>query len=310
MSEKLTRMEFSKNFIIIVNQSGEIKTYPNKSFHISTAGSDFLIHLYHKTIALDWDEECRITFSELYKIIKHRWTILKEYGKGYFCGDCDGYDYEDCDYSRCKNDCENCGGRRYICNNGCFYYRYNAYLRIECDNDLVEKDLKEDLILIEYIMTPHSEDHNKIIEKYGDYIEQHYNECRSVRHFCTCNAIEAFISNYELMKKKELDRATNNNDRVVIAIQEDGQYSRYCVKKNIIKLDDDVLLPFFKSNRLIIEINDGYDYCCDNYCNMKKNLKFVNRKDKEQIKDALKRNDVNVIGITIKNEKVETVAIV
>lgn len=113
-----------------------------RKYVITIAGSDFLITFNGRTFPLDWSEDDRISIKELSDILHDPWSSVNVYSTDYGCEDCDGYDYSGCDMSRCKNDCEHCGGRRYICNNSCFYHRYNSAIKIETVYSEIEKDLQ------------------------------------------------------------------------------------------------------------------------------------------------------------------------
>lgn len=82
-------------------------------FIIARSGSDFLITHNNQTLPLDWSEDNYISFSDLRALVSHKYIRLETYNTKDRCGDCDGYDYSNCDMDRCKNDCETCGGRRY-----------------------------------------------------------------------------------------------------------------------------------------------------------------------------------------------------
>lgn len=297
-------MEYNNDYIIYRDQCGNTTTYKKNELIVSTVGCDFLIHLRRKTVALDWSEEKRITISDLCRAIKHRWTYLQEHDTDYGCGDCDGYNYDNCDMYRCKNDCENCGGRRYVCNNGCFYHRYDICVTIEYDNEIAKKELNEAVVLVESILSPNS-NHKEILFEHDAYIEQKYEECLFVRFYCSHSygAVEEYITKYEKMKRKEEDRA--NPDKVEVIIQEDDQIRRFIVGRNALSVRNHGILPFSRKKELLI---GGYDFITDDYCKITIILIFSNRKDKEMLKKIGTKDNIHSVNLSIKNGVEEYVA--
>lgn len=292
--------------ILLHQLSGNKLEYRECDFSISTAGSDIFIHLGKKHFALKWPEELRITISKLRRVIKHRWTYLQEHNTDDFCNDCDGYDYSNCDMSRCKNYCEDCGGRRFICNNGCFYHRHKTCLTIECDNEIVENDLIEAFSIIDSIIVPHS-DHSSILNRHGDYLKQWYDESVFVGCFChRCAVIDKYKEQYEFMQKKEVDRDMSNYYGVKIIIRNDENRVSYDVKLDSVSLDNTGFFPSLRKKALFI---NGYDYSKDDYQKEKYNIKFANLRNGLLLKRVIKHNNVKEIIITIKNGIVYDISI-
>lgn len=166
----------NKSGIFLSDIKGNDIEFSDEDFTISTAGGDFLIRLKNKIYALDWPSSKRISISELNRLIIHKWTYLNEIDTDDECEDCDGYDYSDCDMSRCKHDCEHCGGRQYICNDGCFYHRYNTCLKIKINKSLVEEELKDGMEFLRKIIAPNSR-HQIILQEKGASLKSLYNDC-------------------------------------------------------------------------------------------------------------------------------------
>lgn len=134
----------------------------NNGYVLSSSGSDFLITIGNRTRPLSWNEDKYISFSDLRTILSHKYTSLVEYCTADRCGDCDGYDYSDCDMDRCKDDCENCGGRRFKCNNGCFNHRYDYAYEIEVKEDEISKRVEPILKKLEEANAPHCKRYKEI----------------------------------------------------------------------------------------------------------------------------------------------------
>lgn len=289
-------MNSNNSTIIFRDKTGNSTEYNNKELLISTVGSDLLVHLGRKTIALDWPEEHRITISNLNKVIKHRWTYLQEHDTDWGCDDCDGYNYDNCDMFRCKNDCEHCGGRRFVCNNGCFYHRYKTCVSIECDNIIAKNDLSEALTIVKSIESPHSE-YEQILMEHGSCLEQLYSECGFVSSYCSCDAIGTYLFRYENMKRKVDCRRLNDNDRVIIVIHEDGVTKRFVVSKESLSVSNHGFIPIFGKTDILI---DGYDSITDDFSKIKITTKLANRKDKEMLKKAKEQSNIHSITLAIK----------
>lgn len=289
-------MNPNNSTIIFRDKSGKSTEYDNQELLISTVGSDLLIHLGRKTIALDWSEEHRITISNLNKVIKHRWTYLQEHDTDWGCDDCDGYNYDNCDMFRCKNDCEHCGGRRFVCNNGCFYHRYKTCVTIECNSNNAKNDLNEVLAIVKRIESPHSE-YEQILMEHGSSLEQLYSECGFVSSYCSCDVIDSYLSHYENMKKKVDCRRIKDNDRVKFTIHEDGDTKKYMVSKESLSVKNHGFIPLFGKIDILI---DGYDSITDDFISIKMIAKFANHNDKELLKKINEQNNIHSISLTIR----------
>ncbi|OUP31197.1 hypothetical protein [Bacteroides sp. An19] len=116
---------------------------------------DYYIKLGNSEYAIKWNGE--ISISEMKKLILHRWTCLDERRMKDYCGNCDGWDYSGCDMERCREDCEGCGGRRYKCNNSCFYHRHSTAIVICYIPELITEELNKAIELIKSVMNSSSE---------------------------------------------------------------------------------------------------------------------------------------------------------
>lgn len=107
------------NSITFCDLSEEWFDYNENDIFITKSKIEYFIHIKGSTYAIRWHNP--IAVSELKKIIFHKWVCLDERKSSDFCGNCDGWDYSGCDMDRCREECEGCGGRRYKCNNRCFF---------------------------------------------------------------------------------------------------------------------------------------------------------------------------------------------
>lgn len=218
--------------IVIENKESE---YPQR-YTITTSGSDFLITDYkqHKTLALDWDEDTYISIKELSKFINDKWILLYEYETEENCGDCDGYDYSNCDMSRCKNDCETCGGRRYICNNSCFNHRHNKALRYDINEKVITNELSELLDILSIVANPQSEQ-QLLFNQYYSSLEKAYNHCKSLSKYIDISEtiLESFVYKMDLCSLINDGRINSKDIANVMLIYIDGEKA-YCINKKSI----------------------------------------------------------------------------
>lgn len=273
--------------IALCDINGNDFEFTNKEFFISTAGSDFLIHLKRKSYALDWNPDTYISIKDLEKIIRHKWTYLDETDTDDGCGDCDGYNYDNCDYSRCKNDCEHCGGRRYICNNGCFYYRYDTYVSIEFDEDIINEDLAEGFGILRKIGSQYSK-HTELIKQHGEYLNSLNNECQMFLGYnLWCEPVISYIKTYKQML--ELEKERNNSSHVVdILLMKDGKVAEFKLPDNAIKIGRCGFL--WLSNKLVL---DGYDFVSDTFIKQEYTIKPTGKADEKAFKQF--KNNISII---------------
>lgn len=149
------------------------KTHSKSRYTITTSGDDFLLTDINnkRTLPLDWDKNNYISISNLNKLISHRWSSLYEYQTSEDCDGCDGYDYSNCDMSRCKNDCEHCGGRKHICNNSCFNHRYASALRIWVDETEATNLIQPLLKKLKEANSPHCKQYKELFNEIEPKLE-------------------------------------------------------------------------------------------------------------------------------------------
>lgn len=172
-------MSGKKKCVEVHWSSGEVEWIPASELRITSVGSDIIVFLGKIGRPLDISEENRITFSFLYKFLVHPWIYLEEYDTDEGCGNCDGYSYANCDMNRCKNDCEHCGGRRYICNNSCFYHRYDYAFEIKY-NDEYLKDIDKVRPFVHQIIKPFCPNWSEIYEENKSEISRVITSCENL----------------------------------------------------------------------------------------------------------------------------------
>ena len=261
--------------ITLVDIGNEIIKYSSKDLSLSTVGKDFLIHFKSKTYPLDWSENAYISILNLKKLIMHKWVYLDEIFTDSECDDCDGYDYSDCDMTRCKDDCEHCGGRTYICNDGCFYHRYKQCVKIRCCESTIEDETSEAFQILEQINTPHSL-HNQILLSNKELLDKLYCECKYITNYLGCLLAEKYIEEYDLTLKKEDDRKLDNKNVIKVTFRTIGKI--YQLADKDIYLDDCGFLWLKK--KIVLK---GYDFISDDYVKTEHRLKLPNKKKKEYI---------------------------
>lgn len=288
----------NKPCIILCDINEKEIEFSNRDLSISTAGGDFLIHLKKRTYALDWPSSKFISISELYRLIKHKWTYLNETNTDDECEDCDGYDYSDCDMISCKEDCEHCSERQYICNDGCFYHRYKTCVRIKSDNSIVEEELQEGLNLLHKILAPKSI-HQVILQENQKYLESLYNDCLYIdKYVRRCYPAQEYIYYYDKMLEKENDR--NNVGQCIDLEVVDGQeHHRYRMLTKSVRTGTCGF--FWLKDKLVLE---GYDFITDDNIKEKFVFKIPNSVEKKAFhKIEEEWASISRIKITIKEAK-------
>ena len=272
-----------------------IKDEQHKRYYISTPGSDFLItdKKTKKTLPLDWGDSY-ISIKDLSSLINDEWVTLYEYDTGDDCGDCDGYDYSDCDYSRCKNDCERCGGRRYVCNDSCFNHRYKKALKIKFNNAIAEKQLDDLLNIIDIIIQPVTRD-TLLFTQYQDTLTKAQKRCEfiSTYHNTTDTIIEEYLSRINICAKI-IDGRETFNEKDSITIHINGSKD-ICVNKSDVKWGTKGIL-FWKTHHLQ-STNGTYNRITDSIMEFHYEIVF----DKEEIKDVFKNSFHRISAIHLKS---------
>ena len=275
---------------------GEIHDEKAKRYYISIPGSDFLItdNKTKKLLPLDWDKDDYVSVKKLSRIINDAWVQLEEYKTEDDCGDCDGYDYSYCDDSRCRNDCDGCGGRRYICNDYCFNHRYKRALRCKLNNDAITEELKSPLNILDIISRPHSE-HHSLFHQYQKTLTRLYNRCKLLSEYLDISesALPDYISKMELCTMLNNGRENfKEEDSVAIYINNNKVL---CVNRMVLKYDTKGSL-FWKTHYLQ-SANDTYNSVTDSIVGFNYKIEF----DTEEAKDKIRYGLSKISAIYLKS---------
>lgn len=207
----------------------------NKRYFITTPGSDFLItnNQTKRTLPLDWDESTYISIKNLSRLINDEWVTLYEYYTEEDCDSCDGYDYSNCDMSKCKNDCERCRGRKYVCNDSCFNHRYKKALRLRLNYNIINKQLADLLNILEITAQPETKD-SILFAQYNSSLIEAENHCKFLSdYFDISNTIiDTYISNINICRIL-IDGRDNFKEENSIAIYIDGKKILYINNKGL-----------------------------------------------------------------------------
>lgn len=272
-----------------------------REYVITTSGEDFLITYDGETLPLDWGDDY-ISIDDLSELLHSKYTCLIEYDTSDDCGDCDGYDYSNCDMSRCRNNCDGCGGRRHICNNSCFNHRYNKALRLSVNPDEVEGVEKNAKDILERLNTPHFTEADKFYrenkEDILEFIRLYYFLQKigvTSDMYDTMKMYQYFICLSEDRKKKE------TNEYVCIMI---GTKS-HTISYDELKIEDSGI--FWIDYYLKTTTRDRYDYPEalgaydvneDSYVSFRHELRFTDKKQRKQFLEDFKAKRVSKIKLS------------
>ena len=257
-----TNRFFDKNDsqeIVLYDTNDNKHVFQEKDLIITTAGSDLLILLNKKRYALSWSPKERITIKELKRLILHRWSYLQEIPTNSLCGSCDGWDYSNCDDDRCRNVCEGCGGRRYVCDKRCFNNRYETCVQIQTYRNAGENEISEAQNYIRAIMKPNS-DHLQLMEMHKDFLETLFNECASYPLYH--DNLSNYCDEYNRLMDKEKARAIHKDKFVNVTVIRHNKKQHFLLPNNSFDIEEPFFLFFWKAKTLNIE---GYNKLTDDY---------------------------------------------
>ena len=221
LSEKqLNDCEYDFHGVVLLDTDDDIlvqlKEDNRKNFSVTKTAGDYLITIHGTTYALVWPKDNPVAISTLKQLICHKWIALRIFDTDIVCDKCDGYDYSRCDMSRCKNNCELCGGRRFKCNNSCFYHRYKKYLAVSLMPLLFQEGIKkgyEALRVFNEALNKTEEcknweevnkvfiDHQLLKERF-DFIRELYHDCSFIEETLGDDGACEFVSEYGEMVNK------------------------------------------------------------------------------------------------------------
>lgn len=253
----------------------------NKRYFITTSGSDFLItnNLTKRTLPLDWDEDTYISIKDLSHLINDEWVSLYEYYTEEDCGNCDGYDYSNCDMSKCekcKNDCERCRGRKYVCNDSCFNHRYKKALRLNLNHNKIDKSLINLLNILETISQPKTIN-DILFYQYKNSLIEAENHCKFLSNYIDISEsiLDTFISKFNICTILHNGRENfKEEESVTIYI---NSSKSLCINKKDIRLSSKGFL-FWKKYHLQ-SINNAYNCVTDSIVKFDYTINFKTEED-------------------------------
>ena len=269
----------------------------NKRYFITTPGSDFLItnNQTKRTLPLDWDESTYISIKNLSRLINDEWVTLYEYYTEEDCDSCDGYDYSNCDMSKCKNDCERCRGRKYVCNDSCFNHRYKKALRLRLNYNIINKQLADLLKILEITAQPETKD-SILFAQYNSSLIEAENHCKFLSdYFDISNTIiDTYISNINICRIL-IDGRDNFKEENSIAIYIDGKKIFYINNKELRFHTKGIL--FWKTHHLQSK-GDIYNKITNSIATFDYKIKF----DTEETKNIFTNQFHKILAIHLKSK--------
>ena len=265
--------------IIFYTASDKKLTFTDSDLNISTMGSDFIISLKGKPRALRWSEDEYISISDLYKLIKNRWTYIQEEDTDDVCSQCQGGS----------------------CNNSCFFYRNKRVDSIRLFADLEKEILKFSQRADQIIR----ESNEQVFYNLEIEFESDYNELKNDIGFLI-NYFE--ISNISQLQEKvkiiNLKKDFLRNDNfVTIVIENKDNHSVQRIKLHPDGVTLDWNLNFFFVRKYSIQI-DSFTSCNhwegNNPGRLLTTLEIDSKKSNKEIIKKLFSKKVDYIQIRLK----------
>ena len=265
--------------IIFYTASDKKLTFTDSDLNISTMGSDFIISLKGKPRALRWSEDEYISISDLYKLIKNRWTYIQEEDTDDVCSQCQGGS----------------------CNNSCFFYRNKRVDSIRLFADLEKEILKFSQRADQIIR----ESNEQVFYNLEIEFESDYNELKNDIGFLI-NYFE--ISNISQLQEKvkiiNLKKDFLRNDNfVTIVIENNDNHSVQRIKLHPVGVTLDWNLNFFFVRKYSIQI-DSFTSCNhwegNNPGRLLTTLEIDSKKSNKEIIKKLFSKKVDYIQIRLK----------
>ena len=265
--------------IIFYTASDKKLTFTDSDLNISTMGSDFIISLKGKPRALRWSEDEYISISDLYKLIKNRWTYIQEEDTDDVCSQCQGGS----------------------CNNSCFFYRNKRVDSIRLFADLEKEILKFSQRADQIIR----ESNEQVFYNLEIEFESDYNELKNDIGFLI-NYFE--ISNISQLQEKvkiiNLKKDFLRNDNfVTIVIENNDNHSVQRIKLHPDGVTLDWNLNFFFVRKYSIQI-DSFTSCNhwegNNPGRLLTTLEIDSKKSNKEIIKNLFSKKVDYIQIRLK----------
>ena len=267
-----------------------------KRYVVGRKGNDFMItdSSRNVTFALDWDSDDYMSFQEMSDFVNDNWISLYEYDTE--CGDCDGYDYSDCDMFRCKNDCKHCGGRRYICNYSCFVKRHDTVFGYCLNEDAIKEDLSELLDMLSLIAQPQTE-HAALFNQYKSVLEEAYKRCEYMSEYFDISEslLGRFMRERDRCSMLDEERTKPKDSKELLSIYVDNKKDKL-IQKDTIRYESRGLFKW-KSYHLLSYRT--YDYMTDTTINFDYELKF----ETEDLRKEFQRVFPDISAIFIEKQE-------
>ena len=265
--------------IIFYTASDKKLTFTDSDLNISTMGSDFIISLKGKPRALRWSEDEYISISDLYKLIKNRWTYIQEEDTDDVCSQCQGGS----------------------CNNSCFFYRNKRVDSIRLFADL-EKEILKFSQRADQIIRESNEQvfYNLEIEFESDYNELKNDIGFLINYFEISNICQLQEKVKIINLKKDFLR---NDNFVTIVIENNDNHSVQRIKLHPDGVTLDWNLNFFFVRKYSIQI-DSFTSCNhwegNNPGRLLTTLEIDSKKSNKEIIKKLFSKKVDYIQIRLK----------
>lgn len=273
-----------------------------RDYVITTSGQNFLITFNEKTLPLNWDNDY-ISIEDLSKLLHSKYTYLEEYDTDEDCEHCDGYDYSYCDMSRCRGNCDGCGGRRYICNNSCINHRYDKGLRLQTKLEEIEGAEKGVKDILEKLNTPHCPEPEKLYEENEDKIVEFVNLYDFLYKTGVTSEMIDTMKLHGYFKSLAEDRQKHKINKELVTIMVGSEL--HTLSYDDLKIHEsglfriDYSLGTVKHDYVIYPRTLGvYDSSEDSYVTLHYMLKFTDKKQRKQFLEDFKEKRVLKIKLS------------
>lgn len=275
--------------------------HSERLYTITTCGNDFLITMNGKqTLPLRWDTDTYISIKDLSELLIDSWVSLYEYATAEDCGDCDGYDYSNCDNGfGCTGwvtgDCEHCGERQYICNNTCFNHRYRYALKLVLNWTKITSELNVLFDILTHVLKSHEVQNYLLFNQYSSQLQTAYRHCQFLaRYFVVAdNLLGEFIKTMDLCCKLNEARETIYG-KLLLTVYVDTQ-QKFCVNRDDVQCEH---YPFWRRAYHLETICRTYNLISDSFVEFDYRLKFVTKDDKNKFITLFMHNKIASIYLS------------
>lgn len=254
-------------------------TFKDSDLNISTMGSDFIISLKGRPRALRWSEDEYISISDLYRLIKNRWTYIQE---------------EDTD-----DECDQCEGGN--CNNSCFFYRNSRVVYISLFANLEKEILNFSQRADQIIRESDEQDFFNMVYEFELDFDNLKNDINFlINYFEICN-ISQLQKKVRIINLKDDFLQHDNFVTIVIENNHSNSVQRFKLHPDGVTLDWN--FHFFSSDEYFIKIDTFTS--CNHWEGCKPGrlvttLEIDSKKSNNEIIDKLFSDKVDFIQIRLK----------